>query len=236
MKAYTYLLIDLGCILVPFIASFYSKHAFYKEWRYFFPANFIVAALFIIWDYFFTEAGFWGFNPDYLTGIYLANLPIEEVLFFISIPYACLFTFFALKFLIKKNPLEKAHTYISIVLGGFLLLVGLLSTDKWYTALTFLLMAPYLFYLVWKKRDLSFWYLGYLLILPFFLLSNGILTGTGLESPIVWYNDLENLGIRIGTIPVEDSIYGMLLIFLNINLYLYFKKKSTIDLSIDKQI
>ena len=49
-------------------------------------------------------------------------------------------------------------------------------------------------------------------ITPFFLV-NGILTGSGLPEPIVWYNDAENFGLRLGTIPVEDAIYnlGMLL-------------------------
>ena len=81
---YTYLLVDFTCIIVPFIASFYPKHPFYKEWKYFFPANFIVALFFIIWDIIFTERGVWGFNADYLTGYNIVNLPIEEVLFFVK--------------------------------------------------------------------------------------------------------------------------------------------------------
>jgi lycopene cyclase domain-containing protein len=55
---------------------------------------------------------------------------------------------------------------------------------------------------------------------------NGILTGTGIEEPIIWYNNDENLGIRIGTIPIEDIFYGMLLVLLNISLFEFFQKKS----------
>jgi len=225
MRSYTYLLIDIGCILIPFLASFYPKHAFYKEWKAFFASNFLVAIFFLIWDAYFTLNSIWGFNPDYLTGIYIFNLPIEEVLFFVSIPYACVFTYFALKYLLENNPLTRIHKILTILFIGFLLTVGLLSLDKWYTGLTFLMTAIYLIFKLIGKKDLSYHYLAYFLILPFFFLSNGILTGSFLESPIVWYNNDENLGIRMFTIPVEDTFYGMLLILMNIDLYEFFRKK-----------
>jgi lycopene cyclase domain-containing protein len=66
--------------------------------------------------------------------------------------------------------------------------------------------------------------LAYLVILLPFFIVNGILTGTGLEEPVVWYNDNENMGVRLFTIPVEDTIYGFLLIGLNITLYEFFKR------------
>jgi len=229
MQAYTYLLIDIGCILVPFIASFYSKHAFYKEWKPFFLANLLVAIFFLIWDACFTLNEIWGFNPDYLTGLYVFNLPIEEILFFVSIPYACVFTYFALKYLAKNNPLARYHKILTVILIIFLMIVGLLSLDKWYTSMTFLLTASYLVFRLIRKKDLSYHYLAFFIILPFFFFSNGILTGSFLESPIVWYNNEENLGIRMFTIPVEDTFYGMLLILMNIDLYEFFKKKFLTD-------
>lgn len=117
MKNYTYLLIDLVVIIIPLIASFYKKHSFFREWKYFIPANLIVAIPFLIWDHFFTLNGIWGFNPDYLIAYNIAALPIEEVLFFIAIPYACVFTYFAIEYLIPKNPFRKVHKYFYLDFG-----------------------------------------------------------------------------------------------------------------------
>ncbi|RSK39828.1 lycopene cyclase domain-containing protein [Mangrovimonas spongiae] len=230
MQSYTYLLVNLCCIAIPLIASFYPKHAFYKDWIAFFKGNIITAIIFIIWDTIFTKMGVWGFNPTYLTGISIGNLPIEEILFFICIPFACVFTYFALKYLIKQNPLEKIQHVLTFALITILLLIAIFNYNKLYTFVTCLSTSLYLSYLTVKKVDLSYYYLSYLLVLPFFYLSNGILTGSFFIDPIVWYNDAENLGVRISNIPIEDSIYGLLLIFMNIHLYKYFKTKSLLKI------
>ena len=221
---YTYLLVDLTCIIVPFIASFYPKHPFYKEWKYFFPANLIVALFFIIWDIIFTHRGVWGFNADYLTGYNIVNLPIEEVLFFICIPYCCVFTYFALKYLVKKIPLDKAEFYLKLVILFTSLFFMAAGFGRDYTFFTGLFTALYMLGIFYFKTRMNYTFLTYFLIIPFFLLSNGLLTGYFTESPVVWYNAAENIGFRIFTIPVEDSLYGFLMIAMSIGLYDWVKK------------
>ena len=62
------------------------------------------------------------------------------------------------------------------------------------------------------------------MLIPFFII-NGILTGSFIENEVVWYNNDENLGIRLFTIPIEDSIYAFTLILTNLALTEFFQSK-----------
>lgn len=225
MKSYIYLLIDLGCLLVPFLASFYSKRPFYKDWKSFFIANISVSIPFLVWDIVFTENKIWGFNAEYLTGITVINLPLEEVLFFVCIPYASVFTYFSLRYLVQNNFLEKLSNYIWFLFALVSLFFVIFGYDLSYTFWTGILTFMYLLVVKYLKIEMSYVYLTYLLIIPFFIMSNGLLTGSLLDAPIVWYNNEENLGIRIFTIPVEDSLYAFLLIAPTVNLFERFSRK-----------
>ena len=210
-----YLWLTLGSFSIPFLFSFHPRLQFYKKWRSFFPAVAIMMAFFIPWDIVFTANQFWDFNDAYLTGIYILNLPIEEWLFFICIPYACIFTHYALHELFPKFSFSEKFTSIFYVLLASTLIILLwYYYDRWYTLVNFLyaLILLGLVYNYRKKWLMDFLPTYFIIFIPFFLV-NGILTGTGIEDQVVWYNDAENMGIRLLTIPIEDTIYnlGMLL-------------------------
>lgn len=95
---YTYLLINIFTVLIPFSFSFHPKINFHKTWYAFFPAVSMTGFLFIIWDIWFTHLGIWSFNPRYLTGIEIATLPLGEILFFFCIPYACVIIYHCMNF------------------------------------------------------------------------------------------------------------------------------------------
>src|ERR1700760_4889185 len=88
----TYLLLNLGTLLPVLLFSFHPRIRFYRHWRTYLPALFLSATVFILWDILFTGWAVWGFNPKYVTGLYAFRLPLEEWLFFVCIPYACVFT------------------------------------------------------------------------------------------------------------------------------------------------
>lgn len=221
MQKYLYLSLDLGSMLVPLLFSFYSKKHFASTWRAWVPAIVLPAIVFIVWDEWFTAMRVWGFNVTYLTGIRFGHLPLEEILFFLCIPYACLFTYVAVNYLKKEEPLPDSGTRVTWTLVVGLLALGVKNYDRWYTVVTFVGLAVFLLFLllVVKPKFLGRFYFSYLFILIPFFLVNGVLTGSWIESPVVWYNDEENLGIRMGTIPFEDTFYGMLLILMNVTIY-----------------
>ncbi len=221
---YLYLTINLASISIPFLASFYSKAPFYKTWKALLPAILIPALFFIIWDEIYTSLGIWGFNDDYVTGMSIGHLPIEEIMFFICIPYSCVFIYFSLNYLIKKDYFYFAQDIISSVLATGLLIAGAAYIDRAYTGVTFILTGIFIAYHLLKLRSryMGRFYFSFLFVLIPFSIVNGILTGSFIPGEVVWYDDSENLGMRLGTIPVEDTFYGMLLILINITIYEWF--------------
>ena len=221
-----YLWIDLLSISVPLLVSFHPRIALYRHWHLLFPAIVLSMVPYIIWDVYFTVNGYWGFNPDYLSGYYLFSLPLEEWLFFICIPYSCVFTHYALLELKPRWKLsESASRLISLVLIFGFVFILLTNWERWYTRMDMIFALLILALVFWKKRELlqSYYLTFMVMLIPFFIV-NGVLTGTGIENNIVWYDDSQNLGTRMGTIPVEDTVYAFSLILLNLFLFEEFKR------------
>ena len=220
-------MINFFTIIIPLIFSFHPKLKFYKNFKPFFLSNIIVATIFIIWDIYFTKIGVWGFNPTYLLGPTIENLPFEEVLFFFCIPYASIFTHYALLHFFPQLGLPKKVTQgITILLFLIAIVIIIFNYDKWYTFVNFSFFAALLLYsLVAKDTNLNSFFITFLVILIPFFIVNGLLTGSFIEEQVVWYNDAENLGIRIGTVPIEDAFYAFGMLYTAIILIEKFKPR-----------
>jgi lycopene cyclase domain-containing protein len=206
------------------VLSFDKNVQFVKKWRYFFPAAVLPIIIFLVWDYLFTLWGVWGFNAEYLLGIYFLNLPVEEISFFIVVPFACIFIYECLNYYIKKDFFKPYEKLISILLLLLFFSVGLLNTDKLYTSVNFISAGFFLAitYFIIKPKYLSRFYFSYLVVLIPFALVNGILTFL----PVVWYNNTENLGIRLVSIPVEDLVYNFSKLLSYTVMYEWLKSKN----------
>lgn len=220
---YTYLLLDIVSVAFPFLLSFDKKVTFYKTWKYLFPSMVIVGLFFLAWDILFTSKGVWGFNPEFITGKYLFNLPIEEVLFFICVPYSCVFIYEVCNAYIKRDLLGNYSKLISIIISLVCIVICFLFYNKTYTivnvgiCLLLILFATF----IYQFENLGRFYIAYLVSLIPFLICNGILTAL----PVVTYNNDENMALRIYTIPLEDTLYCLSLLLSTILLMDFFKQR-----------
>jgi lycopene cyclase domain-containing protein len=223
MSHYTYLFLLLFTLSYPLYKSFEDRIRYYKKWEFLWPALIISAIVFIAWDIWFTYAGVWRFNPDYVLGYYLAGLPLEEWCFFFIIPFSCVFIYEVLNYFVKKDVLGKAAKYISIILILLLLATSATHLQQLHTAVSMgsLGICLLLLQFAFRVNYLGRFYLAWAVCMIPFLLVNGVLTAM----PVLIYNNLHILNIRIYTIPVEDIFYGMLNILLVISVYEYVKKK-----------
>ena len=225
---FLYLLVNFFTVLVPFLFSFHPKIKFYRSWPSFFGAAILVAGVFTAWDVAFTAMEVWKFNPRYITGTYIFNLPVEEVFFFICIPFSCVFTWFCLNKFYKLEWKKQTENVFCIILSFSLFITGFIYFDRLYTSSTFistailLLLLQFVCKVDWLGTILTVYTF---LLIPFFIV-NGILTGTGLEEPVVIYNNGENLGLRLLTIPFEDIFYGLELILLNVFFFERLEKRN----------
>jgi lycopene cyclase domain-containing protein len=218
-----YLLINIVVIIVPAILTFERKLKFYKNQPAVFLSILVVGLVYLIWDIVATERGDWSFNEKYLLGVTIFNLPLEEVLFFITIPYAVIFLFETAKYYIKDNEIVyycRLYTYAS----AFFILSSLLFINQTYTMTVLLFTGIYFLTAKFLNpsllRSKIYWYFIMFTYLPFFIV-NYILTSL----PIVSYGDQAIWGIKVFTIPVEDFFYSFTLLSFNLLIYTKFKEK-----------
>jgi lycopene cyclase domain-containing protein len=225
---YIYLLINVLTIAYPLAQSYEKRIRLLQHWKAIFTSIAITGAVFLAWDELFTQLEVWGFNGRYLTGIYIGALPIEEWGFFLTVPFACIFVYEVLNYFIKKDLFANSHQAITLFFLMVTLFLGYYFHDRLYTSVSFFFAAILLLgqFMVFRFQWMGRFYMAYFVSLVPFLLVNSWLTGSFTEEPIVWYNNLENTGLRIGTIPFEDLIYNLGMLLLTFMVYEKVKVKS----------
>ena len=108
----SYLSLLLVYLVIPVVLSFQKKVRFVFRLKFIIPAIIFSGAIFIMWDIRFTEMNIWSFNPDYLSGIQLLNLPIEEWLGFVVIPLSSIYIYEWLK--LRFENFEKPNIFVII--------------------------------------------------------------------------------------------------------------------------
>lgn len=212
-----YVALDLLVIAAPVAFSFERRIRFVRRWPAALVASILVGIPYCLWDAFMTRSGAWSFDSRFAGTERLLLLPPGELLFFVAIPFACLFLFEAIG---SRTIAPTVAAPRLPWVGGALLLAawaGLLpfrlyTTTDLAVAALFLLIAA--FAAPALLASARFWATMLLSYLPF-LAVNGVLTAL----PVVRYAPSAILGPRIWTIPIEDFLYSFALLGFNLLLY-----------------
>lgn len=197
-------------ILFPVLFSFERRVSFFSKWLTVLVSILPTATVFIIWDIIAVYRGHWNFSPDHIYGLKLFGLPFEEILFFFCIPFSCIFILECVSYFIKPRRLTIPR-FVFFALAIAVAIIGILAWPREYTATVFI--AAGLFFAMcgtFNHRvvtEANFWISMLIILIPFAVV-NGFLTAI----PVVVYNPDHITGIRLGTIPIEDAVYNLVLI------------------------
>ncbi|TNE55353.1 MAG: lycopene cyclase domain-containing protein [Bacteroidetes bacterium] len=227
----TYLWWMLGSLIGPLLLSFDKKVVFYRSFKPLFLAILPVAFAFLVWDAYFTELEVWGFNTDHHGSFVVYNLPLEECLFFLIVPFCCVFIHEVLKAYFPNLSNEPISIFFSLFLLLFNVVMLTMSSGYYTVSACTISILLTLYFYFWKKSP---WFGSfvrtYLVAIAPFLLVNGALTGLFTEEPIVWYSNDQITGFRVWTIPLEDFFYNYDLLLPIVAIFEYLKKNSETDI------
>lgn len=225
MREFTYLAFNLLVFLPPLLLSIFSDVKTYKNWRPIGLSLLLVSVPFIIWDIWAAANNHWFFSTTYITNPRYFGIPIEEMLFFITVPFAMCFVWDVLGKYIHSKPVSGILAATGISLISLTALVLLFAQwNRGYTrsaAIATILAVTVIILSGWWCRNRFWWF--QLILFALFLFANTFLTAL----PVITYGDTSAIGYRIGTIPIEDFLFNFALINLFVITYDYFVRKFT---------
>jgi len=228
-----YLTLDILILIFPLLFSFKWVFPYYKNYKPLFASILIVGGVYILWDILVTARGDWWFNHEYLVdfGFTIGGIPLEEALFFVVVPYSCIFIYENLQYFFKEKEVffEK---WIYYLLSVLLVVGAIIFYHQEYTVLAllsvsfFFVIAATWFPGLLKSRN---YWLYILISFIAFIIFNYLLTSI----PVVLYNPEAIWGGTVNqvwygrfiTIPFEDFFYNFSMLSFYLLVYRFFKHR-----------
>ncbi len=103
MGRLTYLAVLAGCLLAALWLEPILRVNVLRRWRRLALTVLPVVLVFSVWDLAAIAAGHWTFDPAQTTGVLLpGGLPVDEVLFFVTVPVCAILGFEAVRAVLRK--------------------------------------------------------------------------------------------------------------------------------------
>ena len=219
MKRQLYSLIPLLIITGPLALSFDQKVHFSSHWGSVLLATLVIGSLFVVWDIIVFKRGDWQFNDAYVGTRRILGLPIGEILFFIAVPYACLFLFEVGRSYFGSTSLAIWPIWLSWFLAAVAIAGAIYWRKQGYTQLALLALAVF-----WIAQAVCFPFLILRYDFLFFsvtgLVAFGIVNGSYTALPTIFYRPEAIWGRRFFKIPLEDFMYNWAYLGLTLIVYL----------------
>lgn len=221
-----YIGLNLVILGMPLVLSFDKRVAYVRRWIKVLLSAAIVGFGYLVWDVVATRRGDWAFNDLYSGTIRIFGLPPGEYLFFLTVPFACLFIFEVVKAYFRGGRVKiPSWVVFSCAIGLGVLAVVFRQKD--YTVTVLVVSAVFLIIGQVSSlfSSLHFWMFIGISMVPF-LIFNGVLTSL----PVVEYGSRAIWGVRVYTIPLEDFFYCFTLLGLNALVYSLFTRDRVVEI------
>ena len=206
MRNYYYLIFNLIVLLPVLVLSFTTDVKPHKHVKGLLAGYLFVSLPFMIWDIWAVSRGHWGFNPEFVLGPKLFGVPFEEFLFFITIPFALIYTWGVVKKFIGDIGVPAIMPLIAMGgISAFSIWSLIFYWDNGYTRTASIVALVTILLLLGTRLaySLRFWTFQ-LILLGLFLIFNSVLT----MLPIVTYDINAIIGFKFGDIPIEDFLFN----------------------------
>lgn len=224
LKHFTYFFLLLLYLIIPVLLRLRKKISFAAGLKNMLPAVAFSTAIFGMWDIRFTELGIWSFNPDYMPGVEIAHVPLEEWISFIIIPLSAFYIYEWLKLHIGTFAKANLFVVVSLVVFAATAAGAFVFRTRMFSFFTFFLTAIYLGYTVFRnrfKQHYTRFYLAFFITLLPFLLVSFIQNNL----PVVVYNEAHVTGFGLPGVPVEKIVYLFLMLLINTTVFEYLNER-----------
>lgn len=217
MAEFIYIIFNTAVLLPVIILSLIYDVKLHTKWRQFVWIFATVSIPFILWDVWAANNGHWLFSDIYILKYRIFGLPIEEILFFLTVPIAMVYVWLVI---IKYIPNKKTNKYIARLAVGTIGLASLIfAVDNWqlgYTrsagVVSFIVSLALMFNkIIYTSR---FW-IFQVIHAVLFLMFNTFLTAL----PVISYGVNSITGFRVGSIPIEDFLFSYILVSASIMVF-----------------
>lgn len=197
----------LLAIFVPVaLISFLTPISRYRKYRPLIISIAVVAPVYIIWDQLAVIFGTWKFDSSHVIGIFFFHLPVEEVAFFLVVPFSTLLIFEVIRSHIREKISVRNMEIVSSIIIILLIMLGLFNISRSYTSIaSFFAAASISIGIVFDRQlmtSVSLWIYIAISYIPFVFFDHLMVT-----LPVFTYGKGAIIGLRIADIPVEEFLY-----------------------------